>query len=75
MSEELEKAREVVRLLEEKEKQNKVKCVSSIKRAIGVGDTFELAGLKWKILDIDDRGYVCLAEKYGSDIEFDSNSN
>lgn len=53
----------------------KLKCVSSIKRAIGIGDTFELAGLKWKILDIDDRGYVCLAEKYGSDIVFDSSRN
>lgn len=75
MSEELEKAREVVRLLEEKEKQNKVKCVSSIKRAIGVGDTFELAGLKWKILDIDDRGYVCLGDKTSGSIKFDSICN
>jgi len=30
---------------------------------LGVGDEFELVDLKWKILDITDKGYVCLADK------------
>ena len=32
-----------------------------IRKALGIGDTFELLGLEWKILDITDAGYVCLA--------------
>ena len=42
---------------------------------IEVGDTFELIGLTWKILEIVDGTYKCLAEKLNKKMYFDSNSN
>ena len=42
---------------------------------LGIGDTFELAGITWKILDITDKGYMCLADKFEESMEFDSDSN
>lgn len=46
-----------------------------IRKSLGIGDTFELAGLKWKILDITEKGYMCLAEKLEDKRQFDANSN
>ena len=46
-----------------------------INKSFGIGDTFELAGLKWKILDITDEGYMCLADKLEESMKFDSDSN
>ena len=46
-----------------------------ISKTFSVGDTFELAGLTWKILDITDKGYMCLADKFEESMEFDSDSN
>lgn len=40
-----------------------------------VGDTFELAGLTWKILDITTEGYMCLADRLTDRMAFDSSSN
>lgn len=40
-----------------------------------VGDTFELAGLTWKILDITDEGYMCLADRLADKMMFDETSN
>lgn len=40
-----------------------------------IGDTFELAGLSWKILDITDDGYMCLADRLEENMRFDSDSN
>ena len=47
----------------------------TIKKNLSIGDTFELCNLVWKILDITDKGYVCLAERleYGRQFDFDSN--
>lgn len=49
------------------------------KRKIGVepkaGNQFELAGLKWKILDVLDSGCMCLAEKLEKSMTFDSKCN
>ena len=39
-----------------------------------IGDTFEVADTKWKILDITSAGYICLADNI-ENMEFDSNSN
>lgn len=39
------------------------------------GNQFELAGLKWKILDVLDSGYMCLAEKLEKSMTFDSKCN
>ena len=40
-----------------------------------IGDTFELAGLDWKIIDITENGYMCLADKLEDDMKFDSSCN
>ena len=42
---------------------------------IKIGDTFELIGLEWKVLDITDKGYVCLAERLKESMQFDSSCN
>ena len=48
---------------------------SAIKKNLTIGDTFKVAGLLWKILDITEKGYVCLAERLEKDMQFDSNCN
>ena len=40
-----------------------------------VGDTFELAGFTWKILDITAEGYMCLADRLTDKMMFDETSN
>ena len=45
----------------------------SIKKKLKIGDTFDLIGLKWKILDKTDAGYVCLAETLEDERQFDKN--
>ena len=40
-----------------------------------VGDTFELAGLTWKILEVTEKGYACLADKLEERMQFDSACN
>ena len=47
----------------------------TIKKNLGIGDTFEINNLTWKILDITDKGYVCLAERLEDSRRFDSDSN
>lgn len=51
--------------------------VKARKRFTGskVGETFELAGLNWKILDITSEGYMCLADRLTDKMMFDKNSN
>lgn len=46
-----------------------------VSKSLGIGDTFELAGLTWKILDITDQGYMCLADRLDVNKEFDSDCN
>ena len=46
-----------------------------IKKNLGIGDTFELLDLTWTILDITDKGYMCLASRFKDDMQFDSSSN
>lgn len=46
-----------------------------IRKALGIGDTFELIGLEWKILDITDAGYVCLAGRLKERMQFDIDCN
>lgn len=47
----------------------------TIKKSLAIGDTFEIAGLKWKILDITDKGYFCLSDKLDDNMQFDKNCN
>lgn len=46
-----------------------------IKKNLGIGDSFELCGLAWKILDITEKGYMCLSERLNEDMAFDSSCN
>lgn len=47
-----------------------------IRKGLKVGDTFKLAGLEWKILDITEKGYFCHAvDRYGSNRTFDPKSS
>lgn len=41
---------------------------------LGIGDTFEVADTKWKILDITSAGYICLADSIEERL-FDSDSS
>lgn len=85
MSRELELARELVRKLEEAEKTNKLRNEVAVLKAVektrkipaglSAGDTFKLAGLTWTIIDITDKGYMCLADKLEDTMKFDSESN
>ena len=38
----------------------------AIKRTFKIGDTFTLAAIEWKILDITEEGYVCLGSDYSA---------
>jgi hypothetical protein len=49
--------------------------IPAIKKKLEIGDNFELAGLNWKILDITEKGYICLADKLEDESQCDSDSN
>lgn len=53
------------------EKKNAARKIPS---GLKIGDTFELAGTTWKILDITNDGYSCLADSIGKR-GFDAESN
>lgn len=61
--------------LEKKVRELTLGKVVKISKNLGIGDTFELLGIEWKILDIVDGTYKCLAEKLENRTVFDSNSN
>ena len=45
-------------------------------RKLKIGETIEVAGLTWKVLDKLESGYLVIADKfYGDDREFDTNCN
>lgn len=51
------------------------KSVSKIPYGLKIGDTFKIAGLGWKIIDITDKGYSCLCEILEGDMKFNDSSN
>lgn len=51
------------------------KSVSKIPTGLKIGDTFKIAGLDWKIIDITDKGYSCLCEILEEEMKFDDSSN
>lgn len=61
--------------LEKKVKELSKKDTVKINKKLGVGDTFELAGLKWTILDIAEKGYICLAERLEDNMQFGANND
>lgn len=60
--------------MEELRSGQKVECNKRFSKCLTIGDTFELAGVIWKIIDITSDGYVCLADSIGN-MEFDSENN
>lgn len=51
------------------------KSFSKIHTGLKIGDTFKIAGLDWKIIDITDKGYSCLCEILEKEMKFDDSSN
>lgn len=49
--------------------------IRKIPSGLKVGDTFELLGLTWTILDITEDGYKCIAEQLEDNKAFDNDSN
>lgn len=47
---------------------------TNLLEGLGIGDTFEVADAKWKILDITSAGYICLADSI-EERQFDSDSS
>lgn len=49
---------------------------AKIRKSLGIGDVFQLAGMTWKILDITEQGYMCHAvDPWKKDNQFDSSGN
>ena len=69
LQEQINELRNEVAVLKAVEKTRKIPA------GLGTGDTFELAGLTWTILDITDKGYMCLADRLENSMKFDSESN
>ena len=62
------------------ELENKIKELTGekavkISKKLGIGDIFKVADLEWKILDITEHGYVCIAEKLPDNMTFGSNND
>ena len=70
LQEQINALREEVALLKGNAKNTRI-----IPSGLKIGDTFELAGLSWKILDITSEGYKCLADRLEDSKIFDSNNN
>lgn len=60
--------------MEELRSAKKVECNKKFSKCFTIGNTFELAGVNWKIIDITSDGYVCLADSIG-DMKFCSENN
>lgn len=69
LQEQINELRNKVAILEETNKVRKIPV------GLGIGDTFEIAGINWKILDITENGYMCLADKLEDSMEFDERSS
>lgn len=69
LQEQINELRNEVAILKATSKANKIPS------GLKVGDTFELVGLTWTILDITEDGYKCIAERFEDGMVFDSDSN
>lgn len=68
-------AKNLEKRVEELEKIVNKLIGKTVIKAKKVGDTFELLGITWKVLDITEKGYMCLAEKLEERMKFDSSCN
>ena len=71
----LKSLEERVSVLENELKKIKSENFKKLSKLLGVGDTFELAGYNWKILEITEEGYKCLADRLDENMKFDSSRN
>lgn len=71
----LEKLQEQINDLKKEVAELKKGNPASIRKKLETGDTFDLIGLNWKILDKTDSGYVCLAETLEDEKQFDKNNS
>lgn len=69
LQEQINELRNEVAVLKAVEKTRKIPT------GLSVGDTFGLAGLTWTILDITDKGYMCLADKLEDSMSFANKTN
>lgn len=69
LQEQINELKNEVAILKATSKANKIPS------GLKVGDTFELVGLTWTILDITEDGYKCIAERFEDGMVFDSDSN
>lgn len=69
LQEQINELRNEVAILKATSKANKIPS------GLKVGDTFELVGLTWTILDITEDGYKCIAERFEDGMVFDNDSN
>lgn len=69
LQEQINELRNKVAILEATNKVRKIPV------GLEIGDIFEIAGINWKILDITDKGYMCLADKLEDSMEFDERSS
>lgn len=69
LQEQINELKGEISILKSNTKHKKIPC------GLKIGDTFNLAGLNWKILDVNDKGYMCLADKLKDNMVFDGESN
>lgn len=69
LQEQINELRNKVAILEATNKVRKIPV------GLGIGDTFEIAGINWKILDITEKSYMCLADKLEDSMKFDERSS
>ena len=66
-----ERIEELEKKVSDLTRENQIK----IRKGIGIGDVFQLAGITWKILDITEQQYMCHAVEPWKMSKFDNNSN
>lgn len=64
---------ERIKILEDEVQKLKVKKLDLYD--LSVGDKFNLSGSQWTILDITNKGYLCIADILQKEIKFDADSN
>lgn len=70
----MKKLQDQIDELKKKIKALKTNNMRKLLAELSIGDEFQLAGTTWKILDITDTGYMCLAEPMNNK-KFDFNDN
>lgn len=51
------------------------KIIGAENKKLNIGDVFELMGLKWTILGITEKGYMCLADRLEGSMQFGSSND